>query len=293
MSPKFTSCTYERLIPDLRAAIDWFEHLGIGVRGTRLGRYRKLLDEILELQETLDYEQATRKFPDYLNTLYSAHEIALIYRGFAGRGYDTLVRDRLRKVAAGPEHHTAELRAMSNEARTAAFELIVGSYLAKAGFRLLGGSIADLVAVVKDRPVVFECKRPQGERGFAANLHKAHSQLMIRYVTAGLSHSRGVIAIDVSKAMNDQFRLFRSMTHADVVMATTSLLNSCIDRYCRHLSRLTHPKTLAVILRFSAMAEIGDTATNLVYHQHFGFVELSSATIRNTVLIEDLRAVFE
>jgi hypothetical protein len=86
----FSGATFEELIPKLRAAIEWFNASGVRISPTRLGHYGRLLAEILELQQTLDQRQAAEKYPDYVNALFCAHDIAAIYAAFKGSADNAL-----------------------------------------------------------------------------------------------------------------------------------------------------------------------------------------------------------
>jgi hypothetical protein len=76
-------------------------NLGGQISPTRLGHYRRLLAEILELQQPVDQQQAAAKYPDYVNALFCAHDLAAIHTAFKDGAHNALIKSRLRQSAGG------------------------------------------------------------------------------------------------------------------------------------------------------------------------------------------------
>src|SRR5262245_51978845 len=121
-SGSYSAATYEELAVDLESAIQWIEGLEIAVAGTRVGRYRLLLAEVLELQTSGNVSQASSGYRQYVNALFALHELSQVYRAFADREHTDFVRHRMRTVTSGPIAYPDEVPASgSNLARNIEF----------------------------------------------------------------------------------------------------------------------------------------------------------------------------
>lgn len=274
----FSAATYEELAVDLECAIEWIERFEIVVDRTRVGRYRRLLAEVVELQDSGDASQENSRFHQYVNALFALHELALVHRSFVDRGHDDFVRGRMGSVTAGPISYTEEVpSSSSNLARNIEFELILAGHCVSGGLQLTPSLVSDVTLQVADRVVLLECKRPQSQKGLVRAISDAKDQLMRSYFSLAGHSFRGVVAIDVTKVVNPSFEILRASTLEEVNLRMVKALVNLLTRNNRTLQRLFYRKTLGLILRFSAMAEVGLNETNLMYCQHYAVAELDLA----------------
>lgn len=266
-----SAATFEELIPRLTSAIEWFGESGVLISPTRLGHYRRLLAEILELQETLDRKQATAKFPGYVNALFCAHDIAAIYTAFRDGAYNALIQSRLRQSVGGPALLQDENASSSgNFARNIEFELVVAAHLVTGGVALIESGISDVTAALEGSAVFVECKRLQSERGVETTLSKAKRQLRAAYdMQSGADHV-GFIAFDISKLCTAGSQPLRAASIDDVHVWTMRHIHGFLERHLPLWNRVEEVRTGAVIVRLCVMAEVGHGETNLCYHQHYG-----------------------
>jgi hypothetical protein len=74
------------------------------------------------------------------------------------------------------------------------------------GLPLLPLDLPDVGTCFEGKTVVFECKRPSTADTVERNCKKARKQLRRRYNTLG-QETRGVIALDISRAANPKFEV--------------------------------------------------------------------------------------
>src|SRR6185436_12943722 len=169
-----SAVAFEELIPWLTHAIDWFGKSGIDISPTRLGRYRRLLAEVLQLQQTLDWQRAAENFPGYINALFCAYDIAAIYAAFNDGAHNELIQPRLHHSVGGAVSLQDEsVSASGNFARNMEFELVVAAHLLRGGARLIASDVSDVVVSLKGATAFIECKRLQSERGVESAVSKA------------------------------------------------------------------------------------------------------------------------
>jgi hypothetical protein len=209
--------TFEELIPRLTNAIEWFGGTGVRISPTRLGHYRRLLAEILELQQTLNLQQATAKFPHYVNALFCAHDIAAIFTAFKNGAYNALIQSRLRQSVGGPVLLQDESASASgNFARNIEFELVVAAHLVTGGVSLVESHVSDVTAALEGATVFIECKRLQSERGVETTLSKAKDQLRAAYDMHVGADDVGFIAFDITKTCTARSQVLRVASLDDV-----------------------------------------------------------------------------
>jgi hypothetical protein len=265
-----SAASFEELVPRLTAAIEWFGESGVQISPTRLGHYRRLLAEILELQQTLNQRQAAVKYLDYVNTLFCAHDLAAIHAAFKERAHNALIQSRLRQSTGGAALLLDEAASASgNFARNIEFELVVAAHLVSGGAILLPSDGSDITVSLDGATALVECKRLQSERGVEAALSKARDQLLAACdKMAGAGHV-GVIAFDITKTCMTSAEPLRLADFRDTHVWTLQRIRSFIERRLPLWNRIEDERIGGIVIRSCVMAEVGLGETNLQYCQHY------------------------
>jgi hypothetical protein len=270
-----SATTFEDLIPQLTSAIEWFGESDVQISPTRLGHYRRLLAEILELQQTLDRRQAAAKFTDYVNALFCAHDIAAIHTAFKDGAHKALIQSRLRQSVGGAILLRDEnASASGNFARNIEFELIAAAHLLTGDAVLLESNACDVIASVQGVTALIECKRLQSERGVEAALSKAKAQLRVAYDTCSGANHVGFVAFDITKTCIAGSQPLRVAEARDVDVWTMERIHSFLEHHISLWNRIEDERIGAIIVRLCAMGEIGLDETNLLHCQHYGVARL-------------------
>jgi hypothetical protein len=247
----FSTISYEALEHDLSGALQWLRSSGIRYEAGRFGHYKRSLKELLNSDRT---PQPARSH--VVTALYEIHDLIHIHQYLRGQSHHSLFA-RLKKFTTGPNTYTDE-RKSSNAARNFGFELVVLAWLAAARIQLNLDVDADAAATIDNRTVIFECKRPQSRKSLESNFKEACSKLRERYQTAPRVGYRGVVALDLTKLLNEDFRTyqFRSAEH---VMDQLSQL--CWDFMYGHdylWQSVQEKNTIAVWARLCGMVVLTD-----------------------------------
>jgi hypothetical protein len=265
-----SAASFEELVPRLTAAIEWFGEAGVRISPTRLGHYRRLLAEILELQRTLDQQQAAAKYPDYVNTLFCAHDLAAIHTAFKDGAHNAVIQSRLCQSAGGAALLLDEAASASgNFARNIEFELVVAAHLVTGGAVLLQSNASDVNVSLDGATVLVECKRLQSEAGVEAALSKAKAQLRAAYDKSAGANPVGFIAFDITKTCIPGSEPLRLVDLRDTHVWTLERTRSFVERHLSLWNRIEDERIGGIVVRLCVMAEIGLGETNLHYCQHY------------------------
>jgi hypothetical protein len=126
------------------------------------------------------------------------------------------------------------------EARNYLFELVIAGLLKRAGFKVCLDRIEDVSFEYSDRPFFIECKRIHSQAKLQERIDHAAVQIGKRCDDAETLKARGIVAVDVSKLLNNGkaflycstlrelnseveslFKLFRLMNSADLGIECT------------------------------------------------------------------------
>jgi hypothetical protein len=188
---------------ELEALYDRLNTAGFRVQATRLDAYRKTFATIDKFITENRQEELVKKvpFPTFANDLHESQEFIEACDEFPDLTQPGL-RDRIEKVLKGArelEKETPE----RGEARNYLFELVMAGLLKRAGFKVRLDRIEDVSLEYSDRPFFIECKRILSQAKLQERIDHAANQIGKRCNDAGTQKARGVIAIDISKLLND------------------------------------------------------------------------------------------
>jgi len=257
----YSSESFAALSERFEAIVASLAAQGVTVPNTRIDRYRRYLLDLVarasdvslvnEWSQLSDNERVirTRKA---LSVLFELQELDLICRdSIPARRSEVL--NVIRRIAQGPDGYEEE-RATSTFPRDLLFELQVARVFASAGLTTLNLPPADLALEVNNRYIVVECKRPQSERGIVRKLRQGFTQVRRRIKERPGSRIRGIVALDLSKAINPRFDQLHIEDHTKIGALYSDILDEAAATIMGAIGPSDYCRTLAIFLRFSAIS---------------------------------------
>jgi hypothetical protein len=278
--------TFGDLAAELHRAVEWFERMGVDVRKSRLGRYVDHLGRLVKAHETQNFDEITDDDQSIKNALFEANEFITIFRRLSAAQYDDTVRERLVRIATGPEHYPDETPAAANSARNFAFELLVADRLVGGGLTLATGTGADTAVVVEGRTIAVECKRLMGDTAAEKRFKEAHKQLKRRYAAASRPGMRGLIALDITRAANPSFAVLRVDNSTSIRPAMLGMLEDFVKRHRRTWAYTNGSKTVALLLRLSLLAVLKEEKSLITYCHHWLLCPLAVVSDRDRTIMD-------
>ena len=224
MTHVFKKDSYEDILSNFDVAIKWLEECGASIEPTRVNKYRKTLNLLIEAYKKGTTQEMLNRgeFPKIVNSFFEIKEITDIWVGLKEMDNEEL-ETRLRKFVKGPESMVDELlRTSSNYPRNIGFELYIASRFAISDFDINLSSDGDISALYKNNSLFIECKRPNQLNKLEKNIKRAFNQLEERYKTIN-TESAGIIALSINKLINPKQKL---------------LVEDSLDNLSHHLGKL-------------------------------------------------------
>jgi hypothetical protein len=285
--------TFGALAARLEGTLTELKAQGVPIANTRIDRYRGHLSHLTTLSKSSVLQREWLTLPDdarvartrkALSILYELLEVDAVYRDWNPSQRAELA-DALRKIVRGPDGYDEE-RPGSTFPRDSLFELQIARTFAAAGFALVHIPPADLAIDVSGKRVVVECKRPQTESGILRKLHAGFKQVRKRAMEQQGSRVRGIVALDLSKAINPGFDQLH-LEGDSIGQLLPRILDEAADMIVNSLGPGEHHRTLAVFLRFSVIG-IDNEKMRPVYGQQHALVSLpqgrsSDAELRDSI----------
>jgi hypothetical protein len=258
---------------DLDPALNWLNDLGIDHSKTRIGNYRRNLDQL----EKLDISKAHLS-GDTFDTAVEAADLVIIHKAL-GKRQDEVLRRRLKEFVKGPVHSRDEKPQAGStyKARSTGLELLIASHFAMAGFDVSFDTISDVV--VSDKRTVFhiECKRPSKIENVEDCIGEAYSQLKTRYDSyKGIIPQRGFAVVSITKCMNPENEQYIFDKEEDIYSALSYTGNQFLEQNRNIFYKGLNELTMGVIMYLQI-------ATSLVGHKGI-FIQrqFSSIYVSNT-----------
>jgi hypothetical protein len=258
MVSSISTVAFSELAANLQKVAAWLGDLGIDEPRTRLGHYRRVMNQLADAHAHGDTDALRALWPSSMVPLFEAEELVGIHQWLSGPEHDGYVRERMRMVASGPPSYTDENTSSGNRARNTAFELAVAARIVGGGLQLDRSVPSDVAVRVATCTVVVECKRPQSEDALERNVDDARHQLRKRYKSASRPGSVGMIAVDLTKILNPNHDLLGGFPEAEI----GKVLGGALEDYSREHERVWQKnrdrQTAAVLLRLNVMAQLAD-----------------------------------
>ncbi len=273
----------------MNAAVSWLEACGANVQHSRVGRYVASIRDLVNAVSVQNFSTLEGCNPEMATTLYEAHEIVSIHRALGGGQFDAAIADRIRRISDGPISYTAEKSSSSsNAARNFAFELLVAERLVSGGGKPLFPHYADVGAAASDMELAIQCKRiwSSDEHAISRNFRNAEKDLK-RAKKAG---ARGIVALDISRALNPDFTIPRLTDQAAIRDAIVGVLEDFIDDNAQML-REAKSKTIGLLTRVSMMVEQVEPRSSYMYCQQYALTPVPSASASELRALDEFGAV--
>lgn len=138
-----------------------------------------------------------------MNDLHESQEILEACDQFADLNEPGLI-ERLKTILSGvPELH----KETSSEPRNILFELVMAAMLKREGLEFHLDRIEDVSFEFIGSPWFMECKRIRSKSKLRERINNAALQIVERCDNSQNSEAKGIIALDVSKLLNDGTRI--------------------------------------------------------------------------------------
>lgn len=222
---------------DLGEAAVWLKSLGINFGASRFGQYAAYLHRA----ENGDLD------PRGHDAAIEASDLYMIYRGLSRLYHPNLIQKIRTFVESGPLHSSEERPGgASGHARNTAFELLIASQFALAGFSLDFETSSDVA--FKDGPTLFyvECKRPFTYNGVKKNISKAYSQLRQRYKSSDDPNARGLVVLSIAKFSNPKNQTLGISSGAELITLMTERFENFLATHQRLFYRNHDERTMGV-----------------------------------------------
>lgn len=274
--------SYRDLANGINAACEWLNDHGLHYPRTRIGEYKRHLNELANYWEQGKIEELLRirDFPTLLNSSHEASELSYIYKGLASLPGSS-VTSRLQEFIKGPPSSKNENASSSNRGRNIAFELYTAARLAEAGFTIDLTKEADIIVHILDHEVFVECKRPQKDHQVNSNVKAALRQLESRYTSASRPEmARGIIAVAIGKILNPDMLFLQEPTQEALTDRLSSINKAFIDAYdskwrnpsdCRTIGMLVYLGIPAVIESQNTLNNCHEMAMQTTFTNNYGF----------------------
>jgi hypothetical protein len=244
---------------DIESMCRWLESLGIGIEQNRIADYRKTFARIAEHIQTgtvSDLEKSI-DFPKQADNFHDASELILIHQQLSG--YDSpAFKQTLAKAVNGPTSLAAE-RPQSGDARNRVFELVMAAQFRAASIPVKFVDPADAILTVDNIKCFVECKRIQTENALRDRVRQASSQIEKRLNQEASAKPRGLIAIDISKTVNTDGKLYFNAPSKDSLIEwVDARLALFLNRNRTVLSSQFDPRVCGMLLYLRTPAVIAD-----------------------------------
>jgi len=264
----FDTIGYRDLANGINDACEWLSDHGLDYPRTRVGEYRRHLNEMADYWEHGRIEELIklRDFPTLMNSCHEASELSYIYKGLSSFS-DLSVSKKLQEFIKGPPSSKNENASSSNRGRMIAFELHMAARFAAAGFTIDLTSEADVIVEILEHEVFIECKRPQQNHQVNSNIKGAINQLERRFPSARCpERARGIIAVAISKVFNPDMFLLNATTPETLSQKLSFITKAFIDHFEPKWKNPTDIRTIGVLVHLGVPAEI--TSQNLLTNCH-------------------------
>jgi hypothetical protein len=281
--------TFAELEQALIAASRWLEVRGVNVCATRIGRYLRLMRELVVASETKTLFSLSGLGSEVTTALYEAHDLISIHRAFSQGCHADLVVDRILRACSGPVSYTDENPSnSSNSARNFAFELLVAERTIVGGASPHFPVYSDVGLRIPSAELAIQCKRLWASIDYQSvqrNFKRAENDLR----SAKLSGAKAIIALDITRAINPNFVIPTAGAQQDLRAHMVELAQQFINAHAR-LWHQHKPGTIALLTRVTALIAQVDTAM-FTHSQQYSLTPLPRISDSENAVVNEFSAV--
>lgn len=252
----FTRTNYSDFSTNYSKAYDWFNSFGLEASATRLGKYKKHIDELSKLYEagelsTADFQTT---FSDYIEAISEVFELLRVYSGLSTIQENEL-KSYIKVVLSGKCGRPAPNQ--FDPARDIAFELLIISLFRRAGFDVNFNGDADLVAWGEGQELFVECKRLKSKKQTKTRIKQALKQLHKRYKTSKApTLTRGLVCLSISDLVNPGHGVLEGETADSLGSMASRHVDYFISRYKQYWQSQKDARSIGIIIDFFTPAYI-------------------------------------
>jgi len=262
--------TYEAIFEQYTAAMKWMTGLGIKLSPGRTSHYEKIIGHWKDAYKTATVEEGQKIFPDFVSSMLEVFDFVNIYKAFQGVPAHQLtsVVEKLQKGVNGPIN-AADETSDSTTARNFLFEAAAAgkAHHPDRGIEAILDARSDTGIRLNGKKIWVECKRVTNVDKIESNARKASSQLQTILAGQVGSGHRGIVALDISKILNQGDRIFVTRNDGELLASVDRIMDRFIEEHSHIWQRVyerKHKKIIGTIIRFSFMAS--SEARNLLVH---------------------------
>jgi hypothetical protein len=285
----FGSGTFAELEQALIAASKWLASRGANVRTRRIGRYMRLMRQLVVAHETKNFSALNGRGPEIAAALYEAHDVISIHRAFSRGAHADSVAERILQACSGPVSYTDENPSTSsNAARNFAFELLVAERAIVGGASPHFPVYADVGLRIPSAELAIQCKRLWASIDYGSverNFKRAEDDLRI----AKDAGARAIIAFDITRAVNPDFIIPTAGGLQEVRTQMVDLARGVVNTYGR-LWNQHKPGTIALLTRVTALIQQVDTAM-FTHSQQYSLTPLQNISDSEYTIVNEFSAV--
>jgi len=262
--------TYESIFEQYSAAMKWMTGLGIKLSPGRTSYYEKVIGHWKDAYKTATAEEGQQIFPDFVSSMFEIFDFVNVYKAFEGVPAHQLtsIVEKLQKGVNGPIN-AADETPVSTAARNYLFEAAVAAkaHHPDRDIEAILNARSDTGIRLNGKKIWVECKRVTTADKIESNARKASSQLETILAGEVGSGHRGIVALDVSKILNQGDKIFVAMNDDELLTSVDRIMDRFIEEHSHIWQRVyerRRKKIIGTVIMFSFMAT--SEARNLLVH---------------------------
>jgi len=262
--------SYDTILEQYSAALSWMKGLGVRVSPGRTSHYQRIIENWTLAYKTASAEDGKKTFPDFVSSMFEVFDFIGIHKAFSHVSVSQLKPfvQRLQKAVNGPFNAADETPA-STAARNFLFEVALAAKVhhPASGIEVIFDANSDTGISLDGKKLWVECKRVTTVQKLEKNAREASSQLeKVLAKEVGSGH-RGIVAMDISKILNQGDKIYVSRDDLELLASIDRIMNEFIREHAQvweRVYRRRNKKIIGTIIRFSFMAT--SEARNILVH---------------------------
>ncbi len=257
--------SYDKIREKYSNAVDWMSDIGVKIGPNRLSNYSRLIEN-----KTYIESKGKDVFPDYVSSMFEIYHFLEVYSAFKDTPKEQLnsIVSKLDKSVNGPKN-TSEETSKTTEARNYLFEAVTAARLHRPSSDLeaILKTDSDTGVQIGNNKIWIECKRITTPNKIYDNVRKATTQLETVLKRKVGSGHRGLVALDISKILNEGDKIFVKETELEFFASVDSIMDKFIAQYSHQWEKVyarRNKKIIGIVIRFAFMSCVEDKNT-LVY----------------------------
>ena len=258
---RFQTTPFEKGSGELAEALAWLTDLGVRNDTSRFSSYKKILDDFNAGYTPEDLVRRGYTNSHLYNAMLESEELFRIYSAFKHTSSPGIVQ-RLKYLIQGPQAYVNEnVSASSNRARNFGFELALMANASMNGLEIIESNTADIAFRFGSHSFLVECKRPQAILKALPRAKEAVKQLEQCYLNKSKPRTRGIVALDLSKALNPRCLMPRFGSKDALDYALSAAMKKLLVSMRANRPTVEDGRTIAILVRVRHVASLAIAPT--------------------------------